>query len=38
MLKAIQLYNLYIPATLEIYLEEVRKLVDFEIITPDGLL
>lgn len=38
MLKGIALYSIYIPASLEIYLGEVRNLVDFKMLDPDGLI
>jgi len=34
----VPLYGFYIPATLEIYLEEIRALVDFDAMTPDGIV
>ena len=38
MMKAVPLYSLYIPASLEIYMEEVRNLVDFQMLEPDNIV
>lgn len=38
MMKGVPLYGFYIPATLEVYLEEVRALIDFEVLKPDGIV
>ena len=37
MMKAIPLYEFFIPATMQIYFTEIVSLVDFEMLTPDGL-
>lgn len=37
-MKAVPLYSIYIPATLEIYMEEVKSLVDFKMMEPDAII
>lgn len=38
MMKVIPLFNIYIPATLEMYLNEIRGLLDFDKMSPDYLV
>ena len=38
LIKVIPLFNIFIPATLEIYLTEIRGLLDFDKLTPDYLI
>lgn len=36
--KVIPLMDFYIPAAIEMYYQEVRSMIDFEILTPDGII
>lgn len=38
LVKVIPLFNIYIPATMEIYLKEVQGLLDFDRLKPDFLI
>ena len=38
LIKGVPLYDLYVPPKMEMYMEQVQKLIDFESLSPDGLV